>query len=226
MCRVAALTAHVAMRGSGKLPTRLAAHAAGRGGAGRRVRPNFAADYFPAATAAAVHPLAAEAAGAGGGRASRGPQTARGTARARAGLAARSLRHRRSQCRSCGGQQQGQGFRGHCVGGRRRQGRGSSARSGRGLGPAQGAGAAGSPSPNPARPRPPLSAEQRRARALVASVLPFDAVTFRGRGRHAGRAGLEVLEALRQLPAAGAAAGGAGPPRPPPNPKLNLPPWR
>ncbi len=51
--------------------------------------------------------------------------------------------------------------------------------------------------PEPARkPARPLSGEQRAARALVASVLPFDAVTFRSRGCvGAGRAGLAVLEA-------------------------------
>jgi len=46
------------------------------------------------------------------------------------------------------------------------------------------------------KPARPLSGEQRAARALVASVLPFDAVTFRSRGcAGAGRAGLAVLEA-------------------------------
>ena len=45
------------------------------------------------------------------------------------------------------------------------------------------AAAADSPGPNPSGAARPLSREQRRARALVASVLPFDAVTFRSRRR-------------------------------------------
>lgn len=168
--------------------------AAGRGGvAGASGR--TAADYFPAATAAAVHPLAAEPAGAGGGRASRRPQTARGTARARAGLAPVAYGTGTASAGVAEASSRVRVSEGTALEGSGGSGAALAPGTAEGLGPAQGAGAAGSPSPNPVRPRPPLSAEQRRARALVSSVLPFDAVTFRGRGRHAGRAGLEVLEA-------------------------------
>ena len=138
-------------------------------------------DLFPVATAPAVHPLAA-APGQGG------PGRLRGR---------RARESTMSAADAAGGSAQSGAACAAAVyaGNMAASSTDISARTGSQEAAAQGgaaeaadggggsAAAADSPGPNPSGAARPLSREQRRARALVASVLPFDAVTFRSRRR-------------------------------------------
>ena len=143
--------------------------------------PARAADLFPVATAPAVHPLAAAPGpGAPGQLRRRRAREYTMSATQSAGSPARSCAASAAAVDpgNAATSSPDTSFR---IGLSEACAQGGAAEASGGGGAS--AAAADSPSPNPSGGARPLSREQRRARVLVASVLPFDAVTFRSRRR-------------------------------------------